>query len=366
MDLQFNEEMSAVKAATSMPLVEQREATQNPNTSVTINPTNDDEESVTADVGQDTAQASAPRYPTDPGRLKNFKLFPKLPVELRLKIWMLSLENRTIEMRFANNYRSTQYDFVFSKIPTMLHVHKESRVEGLRYYKLLFGHKKQCRRPVYFNPMIDRLHLRDLTCGSIYPKQVAATLQLMPNKEDVRLLSIKREWLNWANTLGELRPFLLLFPNLEQLRVCSTLPEWHVIYQAGVGMGHAKHAGRCKSSDTGGSCFIPYSDVQFTKLGKQNPEPDSNYSEKERNTSDRVVRDFLERYEGNFWGTAEWKRPAVVHGVLCVKNVQTPYCPHLELGRAKAKRDANSAKIQATPQGRSLSGEDVGQSNLRD
>lgn len=303
--------------------------------------------------------------PAAPRTLENFKLFPKLPIELRFKIWMLSLQHRTIEMRFANNCRSTQYDFVFSKIPAILHVHKESRIEGLRHYKLLFGHKKQCRRPVYFNSTIDQLHLRDMKGGGIEPKQVAATLQLMPNKEDVRSLSIKREWLDWANTTGEVRPFLFLFPNLEQLRVCFIIPKWEIIYESGVGFGLAKHAGPCKKSNSGESCSTKYPDVQFTKLGSQIPEPNTNYGERQRKASRLVIRDFLERYKGGFWGNIDWKQPVITHGVLCIKNVYIYHCPYLGLGRAKAKRDAEATKMIATSQGIMISGKEVGQSKQR-
>ncbi|CZR61610.1 uncharacterized protein PAC_11507 [Phialocephala subalpina] len=304
---------------------------------------------------------NASRCPITPRRLKKFALFSKLPIELRFKIWNLSPEHRTIEMRFANNCRSTQYDLVFSRVPAVLHVHQESRIEGLRSYNLLFGHKKQCRQPVYFNPEIDRLHLRDLKWGGMHPKQVAATLQLMPNKEDVRHLSIKREWLDWANSEGEVRPFLFLFPNLEQLRVCFAITE-RDLYHTGVGYGQAKHTGRCKKSNTGGSCFTPLRDAQFTKLGSHDTEPDTEYGDKQRKGSRRVIRAFLKRHKGGFWGNIDWKQPAVIHAGLCVKNVQTSHCPPLGLGRAKAKRDAEAAKTLAAPQGVTMSGEGVGQS----
>lgn len=44
--------------------------------------------------------------PQPPYRLTRFTLFKKLPIELRLKIWKMSLKPRVIEMRFLNNRRS--------------------------------------------------------------------------------------------------------------------------------------------------------------------------------------------------------------------------------------------------------------------
>jgi hypothetical protein len=73
-----------------------------------------------------------------------FTLFPKLPIELRLKIWKESHEPRIIELRFTRNWKMCRYDFIIPKFPAVLHVNKEARLESLKYYKLSFKHR-HCR-----------------------------------------------------------------------------------------------------------------------------------------------------------------------------------------------------------------------------
>jgi 2EXR family len=85
-----------------------------------------------------------------------FTLFPKLAVELRLRIWELALPGpRLVEMRSDacprdNSHRST---------PSILHVCSESRAEALKWYTALpLGLASDPLRAVYVNFEIDTLY----------------------------------------------------------------------------------------------------------------------------------------------------------------------------------------------------------------
>ena len=74
-----------------------------------------------------------------------FLLFPKLPIELRLKIIRYSLPRpRLVHLRFKKGDVSYENGAISPMIseaefPVMLHVCRESRQEALKSYQLQFG-----------------------------------------------------------------------------------------------------------------------------------------------------------------------------------------------------------------------------------
>jgi hypothetical protein len=84
-----------------------------------------------------------------------FKKFPKLPAELRVKIWKLVPEPRIVEVLFPMDGRKNKHKFC-AKIPAILHVCQESRHEGLKEYHPAFDSKWALNR-VYFNFELDTL-----------------------------------------------------------------------------------------------------------------------------------------------------------------------------------------------------------------
>lgn len=97
--------------------------------------------------------------------LTSFNLFPQLPVELRLRIWRHSLPvprkvrvypnaNALATSHIATSWASREV------VPTVLHICRESRAEGLLHYQLTFGSNNQTPQ-VYFNYAKDCLVLRD-------------------------------------------------------------------------------------------------------------------------------------------------------------------------------------------------------------
>ncbi|KAH7327168.1 hypothetical protein BKA65DRAFT_480887 [Rhexocercosporidium sp. MPI-PUGE-AT-0058] len=72
-----------------------------------------------------------------PPPLTKFKLFPKLPLELRRRIWADAASvPRNVDLHCSiDNF----HFFSTSCIPAILHTNSESRNEGLRHYKATFG-----------------------------------------------------------------------------------------------------------------------------------------------------------------------------------------------------------------------------------
>lgn len=71
-----------------------------------------------------------------------FSYFPKLPIELRMKIWKLSWlpRNVTVIVHSRRSYEWLQFHLFGSRtpVPSALHVCRESRAEASRIYKLRF------------------------------------------------------------------------------------------------------------------------------------------------------------------------------------------------------------------------------------
>ncbi|KAH6712804.1 hypothetical protein BKA61DRAFT_675060 [Leptodontidium sp. MPI-SDFR-AT-0119] len=93
--------------------------------------------------------SSTPTMSTNP-QLDQFTFFPKLPLELRLRIWKdVSFLPRLVDTKARHlgqiNGIVTSADLTGWRstlpVPSIFHVFQESRKEGLRHYKLEFGSK---------------------------------------------------------------------------------------------------------------------------------------------------------------------------------------------------------------------------------
>lgn len=111
--------------------------------------------------------------------LDKFELFPKLPVELQLKIWGFAMPGpRLVEVRFKRDARYHQHKFFndfpvrFSENPfdghlnsqsqTLLHVCKQTRYEVQKTYQIAFNTPKSLNK-CYFNFKLDTLHIPGLS-----------------------------------------------------------------------------------------------------------------------------------------------------------------------------------------------------------
>jgi hypothetical protein len=108
--------------------------------------------------------------------MDEFKLFAKLPIELRLRIWRLApsrvvridpiadSERESIEdfledsERAKLNYREDDTLLSSTKTPVLFHICRESRSEGMKIYKLCFTH---LLTPIWFNCQRDTLWFWD-------------------------------------------------------------------------------------------------------------------------------------------------------------------------------------------------------------
>ncbi|KAI1504286.1 hypothetical protein F5X99DRAFT_56619 [Biscogniauxia marginata] len=104
------------------------------------------------------------------GRGSCFSLFYHLPVELRLTIWDLNLPwSRIVPVRcgahpaFISPDEPWGWDSQLvqctssSPVPVNLHVCRESRIEAMKRYKLMFGTKRDPGR-IFFDPLRDTLY----------------------------------------------------------------------------------------------------------------------------------------------------------------------------------------------------------------
>ena len=72
-------------------------------------------------------------------RNQTFHLFPRLPPELRVRIWSFSLPRRVIELRSwgSGRYCPTKFSVTPHRLPVLFRICRESRNEALRLYKLV-------------------------------------------------------------------------------------------------------------------------------------------------------------------------------------------------------------------------------------
>jgi hypothetical protein len=116
---------------------------------------------------------------TIPDEQPKFELFPKLPPELRLKIWKLVPEPRVVEVIFKHDHRKNNYKFM-ATFPSILHANHEARVEGLRRYKHVFK-TRWALNSVFFDFETDILHFsraaggtqKDLFSRKVKPAELA-------------------------------------------------------------------------------------------------------------------------------------------------------------------------------------------------
>ncbi|KAK0118649.1 hypothetical protein ONS96_011737 [Cadophora gregata f. sp. sojae] len=248
----------------------------------------------------------------------DFIRFPKFPVELQLIVWNFSLEPHTVEMKFLNHIWSDQFDFL-STTPAIIQVNRKVRQEFRKKYRVLFEHKMS-RAPAYFNSDIDILHIRSEIRRSpmssktplINIMQIGRTICHMPNKSDVRHLSVSPSFFpyNWS-----IFPSLLMFNNLETVTM-SFVRSRH----------DCKHNSKLWTSAHGRSYISaaqPHEDeaVQCCR---------------------DLIKDFEDRLKAGEWGTPVWKMPKFIYKGSCLDMIRSSkmFCGSQRLEKAKRKRDA--------------------------
>lgn len=83
-----------------------------------------------------------------------FHPFLKLPLELRLAIWNLSIEPRYVNIKWSGKHRRCLSTNTKNSVPSLLHTCRESRYEGLKTYTLCFGRTPEFAS-IYFSYELD-------------------------------------------------------------------------------------------------------------------------------------------------------------------------------------------------------------------
>ncbi|KAI0123857.1 hypothetical protein BJ170DRAFT_98963 [Xylariales sp. AK1849] len=146
--------------------------------------------------------------------LHDFHLFPRLPTELRLRIWSCSLPDSRIVSIHCDakpspgpsapfEARTHECSFTSSAvIPASLHVCRESRSEALREYQLSFGTLHQPGK-VFFNDSTDVLYFGARSDFRTSRSQFSAFLESIPPRQlaRVRRLAVNAAVV-WENPSG--------------------------------------------------------------------------------------------------------------------------------------------------------------------
>ncbi|ESZ96552.1 hypothetical protein SBOR_3054 [Sclerotinia borealis F-4128] len=144
--------------------------------------------------------------------------FDRFPPELRIMIWKFLIEERLVEVRFANNHRMynpNAHDFI-ADVPIILHICHESRAIGLKTYELAFFHEF-CIAPVYFNFELDVLYPH----AGCTQKQLDFLADAMDPEVTYRIrnLAMYSEHLERSQSLSTWDAFPHTFPRLQRIRV---------------------------------------------------------------------------------------------------------------------------------------------------
>ncbi|XMA19640.1 hypothetical protein WAI453_012431 [Rhynchosporium graminicola] len=170
--------------------------------------------------------------PNNPENL--FTKFPKLPLEIRRQCFREMVSPRIIEVLFSKNPNALKYEFL-AEIPVILHICKDSRVEGLITYRLSFANK-YALAPVFFCTKLDTISFR----GPRLDGQLTNFLKTVPDKSLIRKMSLTYSTF-WSQVFRlDIASALPLFTSLTEIsffkyltvdRSCS---------------GFTKHEGTCQ------------------------------------------------------------------------------------------------------------------------
>jgi hypothetical protein len=162
--------------------------------------------------------------------LKQFTLFPKLPLELRLSIWELALpESRIVTLEPSRSEVDHRHSLRFGKSdkpPVLLQVNHESRSLTLRTYHRFFDSEHLFNRPKYFNNAKDTLHIMGdwVYCGQPWLKNPFAITKDFKKIRHLKMLNGMAYYFLWTSfpkvTMRPMTGSLLkCFPALESFSI---------------------------------------------------------------------------------------------------------------------------------------------------
>ncbi|RDW67699.1 hypothetical protein BP6252_09095 [Coleophoma cylindrospora] len=121
------------------------------------------QEAATQEVA--TQEAAAQGAATQAATPTTFHSFFKLPLELRITIWNLSIEPRYVKIKWSGKHRRCINSSTGNSIPALLHTCQESRTEALKTYALCFGRTPEFAT-VYFSYELDAAYIHWETFGA--------------------------------------------------------------------------------------------------------------------------------------------------------------------------------------------------------
>jgi hypothetical protein len=231
--------------------------------------------------------------------LTEFTLFPKLPKELRIKVWELAArEPRIVEVcqlqdakyithsTQEDNYETTNSAPFYSPtaIPVILHINKESRIIALENYLLSFPNGAEPAQ-IYYNPTVDILYFP----AWCFQYDISHFESVTPSsvKDTIRRIAIDNlVWYSgWGDGTINNQIQIDQFKNLEEFLLVTREPD-------------AMGCGCCHEFE-GPEEGVP----DFKEFGKT--------AEGEKRYFERGVRDVLKEFERIKESDPEWKAPSV-------------------------------------------------------
>jgi hypothetical protein len=124
-------------------------------------------------------------------KMSTFSMFPRLPTELRLRIWALTVEPRTVDVSISDSYLSWMYQHPLpvtnTPVPAPLQTCRESRRELQKYYQRGFVELRNRDdlelRYVWVNFKIDIVYIGNGNHLDVY-KAVAPQVQRLQFKAE--------------------------------------------------------------------------------------------------------------------------------------------------------------------------------------
>ncbi|TAQ87324.1 hypothetical protein B7494_g4353 [Chlorociboria aeruginascens] len=159
---------------------------------------------------------------------QTFTKFIDFPTEIRRHIWSLAIpKSRVIRTTISIDEVRTHISGPFSKVPTILHICRESREVGLGIFKIGFGSIPSQLGSFYWNPNIDTIYLDptdESMDGSFEESAIDyedfevcfANYNIHKQLASVQTLAICLDRYLLAH-IGDMLEWLQGFPNLESL-----------------------------------------------------------------------------------------------------------------------------------------------------
>lgn len=133
--------------------------------------------------------------------LETFTPFPKLPLELRLKVWRSTFIPRTVEVELTYTLVGKEVLITLTENPTTLWVNRESRSETLQHYSLLFA--KISQSPLYFCCAIDSLLVDTPTSSNLFSGSINLGIVRSSDPEGAsKIQSLTFAKASWDDTIS--------------------------------------------------------------------------------------------------------------------------------------------------------------------